>query len=238
MARRTYVEMVCDALKEGFDNQQASEAKLADYLGWDRDKVRTVVDRGCADDSKPLYRGPGGVVKFRGSESRGTVGIYADVERVIKKYWGGRDRGWRNIEVLVTARGGRRGSGSWVHPDLTVRCDPRRKRHRDDPAMLVSIEVESDGGFDIRSVYQAHSQGRGADYTWVLYQSQPYMSDAESDRILWAAQELGVGLVEFERAGAYGTWHVRHEAEHRDPDEQDRAMFCEYVLGEVPDAAW
>ena len=228
--------MVCDALKEGFDNQQASEAKIAEYLGWDREKVRTVVDRGCADDSMPIYRGPGGVVKFRGAESRGaSVGIYADVERVIRNYWGKRDQGWRIHDVKVTARGGRRGSGTWVHPDLTVICDPRRKRHRDDPPMLVSIEVESDGGFDIKSIYQAHSQGRGAEYSWVLYQSQPDMNDAESDRILWAARTLGIGLVEFDRAGAYGTWRLRHEAEHRYPDEEDRDMFKSYVLG--PDGA-
>jgi hypothetical protein len=103
---------------------------------------------------------------------------------------------------------------------------PARRRNRDDPPHLYSIEVEVNTGFDIRSVYQAHAQGRGANFSWVFFASSE-ASSPNFERIEWAAEELKIGLVEFKTSGASSTYKVRVEAERRDPTGEDRAIFCE-----------
>jgi len=105
---------------------------------------------------------------------------------------------------------------------------PPRRRHRDDPPDLHSIEVEVNTGFDIRSVYQAHAQGRGANFSWVFFASSE-ASSPNFERIEWAAKELQIGLVEFKRSGASGTYRVRIEADRRDVKPEDRNIFCNYT---------
>ena len=55
-------------------------------------------------------------------------------------------------------------SGIWQNPDLVVAV--RRREGSDPREHFHAIEVEQANGFDIRSVYQAHEQGRGADFAW------------------------------------------------------------------------
>jgi len=103
---------------------------------------------------------------------------------------------------------------------------PARRRNREDPPHLHSIEVEVNTGFDIKSVYQAHAQGRGANFSWVFFASSE-SSSPNFERIDWAAKELQIGLVEFTKSGSFGTYKVIREAEPRDVDAKDRAIFCE-----------
>ena len=79
--------------------------------------------------------------------------------------------------------------------------------------------METAEGFTIKSIYQAHAQGRGANYCWVIGAFTPGITDHERDRVLWTAKELGVGVVEFERPGAYGTWRTHLHAEFKHPRE-------------------
>ena len=101
----------------------------------------------------------------------------------------------------MPARGGSRGWGTWTHPDLVVSADPRRRRSRSEPPRLHAIEVETAEGFDLKSVYQAHAQGRGANYCWVIGAFAAGVTDYEWDRALWTAKELGVGIVELRDLG-------------------------------------
>jgi hypothetical protein len=224
MGRRTFAQVLIDQLRQ-YPQDQASVRRLAQDLEWPEEKVDRVVTNAMSDISTPVERGPGGVIRYRGTERGIAPGIYYDVQRVIRDYWAPR-RGLRQAQVDITARTGRRGAGVWCHPDLVMSALPARRAHRDDPPHLHSIEVEVNTGFDIKSVYQAHAQGRGANFSWVFFASSQ-ASSPNFERIEWAAEELGIGLVEFKRSGASGTYSLRLEAERREVTHEDRAVFCE-----------
>lgn len=91
-------------------------------------------------------------------------------------------------------------------------------------------------GFGIESVYQAHAQGRGADYSWVLFQRGVDLEGSDHpdwDRILWAAKELGVGLVGFTNSSSARTWKVEREPKRRDHTKAERRRFHETVLAQT-----
>jgi hypothetical protein len=213
-----------DQLRQ-YPHNQTSASRLARDLGWTEEKVSRVVTAAMSEASTPVERGPGGVIRFRGSETGVAPGIYYDVQRVVRDYWAPK-HGLRSPRVEITSTSGRRGAGVWCHPDLVMSALPARRRNRDDPPFLHSIEVEVNTGFDIKSVYQAHAQGRGANYSWVFFASSEGASP-NFERIEWAATELQIGLVEFKRSGASSTYRVRLEAERREVTTEDREIFCE-----------
>jgi hypothetical protein len=235
--RRTNVELIAAALDQ-FNNQQASRAKLQQFLGWDDQKFTNALERAFAEPAQRITTGPGGVIKHRGSErfSAGGVGIYSDVSRVISDYWAPNVLKAREIEMRITARGGRRGAGQWTHPDIVMLAFPGRRANRTDPKFLHAIEVETHDGFDIRSIYQAHAQAQGADFAWVFTFANAIDKGDRYDRIHWAAQEIGVGLVEFERPGSSTTYKTIIKAERLEPDPVRRSAFINRVLGESDDS--
>ena len=229
MARRTDLELLIDTLKSQ-PGEQASPLRLAGLLGWELDKVGRVATKGNESQSVPVFIAKGGVIKHRGSERGASVGIYADVARVITTYWGPREVGLRNIDVIGTSRSGTRGGGVWTHPDLVVAADPARRKSQDEPRRLYAIEVETEAGFDLKSVYQAHAQGRDADYSWVFGRKSPGVEKSDWDRVLWTAQQLGVGLVTFIKPHAFGTWTTHHTADHKGPTLDERELFLERTM--------
>lgn len=226
MPRRTFAQIVCDWLDQQ-ELQQASPRRIAEGLGWDEAKVLRVVNSTDAPELQ-LSRGRGGVVQCRRSERFGRTGIYNDVGRVLRDYWADR-RGLRDIEIHTTARSGRRLGGAWVHPDLVMLANPRRRRSASDPRDIYSLEVETAGGFDIKSVYQAHAAGRGATYSWVVF-SRTDKNASQWERIDWAARQLGIGMIEFGKPGSFTTWKVLLEADRRTGDPEDRENFINTVL--------
>ena len=231
MARRTDIDILIDVLR-GLPRHQASRGRVGLESGWSADKVERVVRRAVAVTSGAVFIGRGGIVKYRGSERGADVGLYADVERIISAYWGHRSAGLRNVSVLRTARSGRRSAGVWTHPDLVIAADPRRRDSLREPRRLHAVEVETASGFDLRSIYQAHAQGRGADYSWVFGSLDPGVPDDHWDRMLWTAQELGVGLVLFEKPGAFTTWDTILTAERKAVTAKERESFIEVAIGE------
>lgn len=230
MMRRTNVQILVDALKE-LEGNQASVRRLGELIGWSSEKVRKVVGDAINDPDIAVDTGRGGVIQFRGSEVVSANGLYSDVARVVAKYWGPRVLGLRNIVTVETSRAGRRGQGVWSHPDLVLFADPRRRVSKDEPRRSHSIEVEIKAGFDLKSVYQAHAQGRGADYSWVFGNTTPGVERSDWRRICATAEELGVGLVTFEKAGSWTTWKHYLDARHRKPNSNDREEFLNLALG-------
>jgi hypothetical protein len=232
MPRRTDLELLIDMLKTQPD-EQASSLRLASLLGWEQGKVKRVAARGNDDPTIPVFVAKAGVIKHRGSERGATVGIYADVARVIAAYWGPREVGLRNIDIVPTARSGTRGGGVWTHPDLVVAADPPRRKSQTEPRRLHAIEVETAAGFDLKSVYQAHAQGRDADYSWVFGNKAPGVAKPDWDRVLWTAEELGVGLVTFAKPHAFGTWTTHLTAVHKEPTVAERNLFLGRVMSKA-----
>lgn len=199
-------------------------------LGWETEKVQRVATLGNDDPSVPVFVAKGGVIKYRGSEVGTSVGLYQDIARIIRQYWGERVLRLRNIEVIVTAHSGRRGAGVWTHPDLVIAADPARRQSADEPRRLHAIEVKTASGFDLRSVYQAHAQGRGANYAWAFGSKAPGVNPVEWERVVWTAGRLGVGLVTFERPHSYGTWKTLLEAARQRPSAMEREEFIGQTL--------
>jgi hypothetical protein len=189
--------------------------------------VNHIVTQAEDDPSTPLERGPGGVIRYRGSEKGTVPGIYYDVRRVVRDYWGPR-RGLRGIEVEITASRGKRGVGVWTHPDIVMCALPRRRQSADAPPDLHSIEVEVWSGFDIRSVYQAHAQGKGAEFSWVFYATSNLLVP-DYERIIDSAEDLGIGMVEFKKAASFGTYETILDASRRDVTKAERNTFCEHA---------
>jgi hypothetical protein len=102
-------------------------------------------------------------------------------------------------------------------------ADPRRRKSATDPRETHAFEVEQRNGFDVRSVYQALEQGRGANYTWVFAHSD----DADT-RVMRAADDLGVGIVVFTNPSAFGTYRTLRRANRRQvtPDERKHFLKC------------
>lgn len=232
MARPTDLERLAGMLKN-IAGHQASAQRLSDQLGWDIDKVQRVAARGNGDTSVPVFVAKGGVIKYRGSEVGTSVGLYKDIARIVRQYWGSRVLGLRNIEVIVTAHSGHRGAGVWTHPDLVIAADPARRQSVDEPRRLHAIEVKTASGFDLRSVYQAHAQGRGANYAWAFGCKAKGVNPVEWERVVWTAGVLGVGLVTFDRPHSYGTWKTHLEAVRMQPSGAERERFLGQTVSEM-----
>jgi hypothetical protein len=167
MGKQSYLQQVVNVLIKA-EHNRLSVKRIALALEWDEERVNKVVDKARSDASVPLDRGPGGVIRYWGSEKRAAPGIYYDVRRIITNYWAP-SRGLRFPNVHITATHGKQIDGVWSHPDLAMSALPKKRKSVTDPPDLYSIEVEVYTGFDIRSVYQAHAQGLGANQSWVFY---------------------------------------------------------------------
>jgi len=229
MARRTDLELVIDTLT-GIDGSQATVRKLATLLNWDVDKVRRVAEKGNSDPSLSVYIAKASVVKYRRSERGKLVGIYADVAKVISNRFGPEKMGYREITVIDTAKSGTRGTGVWTHPDLVMAAYPKRRSSAHEQRRLHAIEVETEDGFDLKSVYQAHAQGHDANYSWVFGSKQPDVSKSDWDRVLWTVQDLGVGLVTFEKPHLMSTWTKHADPKFTETNAEQRAGFLKQTV--------
>lgn len=236
--RRTRVEIICDELA-AIDGNTMHEAKLAEFLvekrSWPLDETYAAIHRGIEDPDTALTRGPGYMISYRGNErvaGGGRVGLYDDVVQVLTEHWA-KQRQYLNVEVLVTATSGRRGAGAWTHPDVTLRCNPNgRTSSLETDSMLVTFEVETAVGFDVRSVYQAFEQGRGSDYSYVVFPERR-LEVPEFARAEQAAHELGVGLITYRKPGLWSSWDQLYRARFREPSESDRREFIRTSIGEM-----
>ena len=87
-----------------------------------------------------------------------------------------------------------------------------------------AVEVERHAGFDIRSVYQAYEQGRGAHFSWVFF-AGPMKPEDEWARIKVAAKDRGVGLVHTPRPSAPAGWKTLLRAKLATPKPADLNGF-------------
>jgi hypothetical protein len=99
-------------------------------------------------------------------------------------------------------------------------ADPKKRKSIHDLRQTHSVEIEQRNGFDVRSVYQAYEQGRGANYPWVFAHH-----DNVDARILVAADDLDVGVVIFTNPAAFGTYKTVRQAGHRTVKPAEREHF-------------
>jgi hypothetical protein len=203
-----------------------------DALEWTSEKFHRVLARAELEPRNCIARGRGGVIEYTGSEVGGVPLLYRHVFRILGGYWS-REQKLRNVEVFATAHGGRRGASDWMHPDAVLQADPARRSSRDALPYLHSFEIERPGGFKIESIFQAFVQGRGADYSWVIYNESDIKTPEYLDRVHWAAASVDVGLISYVKPGSWTTWKSVRDPKRRDSSKAEKALFRLYVLGET-----
>ena len=192
------------------DNQRARRTTIVKALAprWMTvDQAYATIERACADPDCNVSNGAGGTVTYWGTEIGSHVAIYSAVERIITTFWDLRKMKLRRIHSVQPHAGRATGEGPWTRPDLMLFADPARRHSVHDLRQTHSLEIEQRTGFDVRSVYQAYEQARGANYSWVFV----YADDAD-ERVRCAAQDLGVGVVVFTNPAAYGTYRTVNNA--------------------------
>jgi hypothetical protein len=232
MRRQTDVEKLRNALSH-LPTQRAKPRVLIDELEWTADKFQRVLIRAELDPRNCIARGRGGVVEYTGNEVGCVPLLYRHAFRILEGYWS-RSRGYRNVKVFRTAHGGRRGAADWIHPDAVLQADPVRRTSKDAPPLLHSFEIERPGGFKIESIFQAFVQGRGADFSWVIYSESDVKTTEYLDRVHWAAGAVDVGLISYVKPGSWTTWKSVREPKKRTPTAKERVHFQHYGLGETP----
>lgn len=206
---------------------------LLEQRGWDSERISTAIVESVTYGEIHQTSGGRSLVFTdieRGGGSAG-VGLYNRVQRVLLKH--GLPRVYcGDPEVLGTARL-RSGDGRvWIAPDLVLRC-----RARGAPPgaskVLHTLEIETASGFSVRSIYQAHAQGWGGDYSWVLFKSRsghdPLNDIVDGARMLDVARALGVGLVSFENENSVKTWRLHQRARRRSDPVTARQQFAKLI---------
>lgn len=207
--RRTDMKMLMDYCRNHFrQSNWGSEQRIADYLaaehGWPRQRVASALHKALEDESQSVMAGPGGRILYYGDDRS----IYMPAAKGLQRFLHRSPTGLRHILAIKTANvGDHKHDGIWQHPDFLVLADPPRRRSAAAGREVHAIEVESARGFDIKSIYQAYEQGRGADYRWV-FSGGKFSPGTARDRIMRAAEDLGVGWVEMARPTASSTWHL------------------------------
>lgn len=205
---------------------KATCAAIEQAFGWSSDKLADLVTA-SAGHVKRANLGRAAGVALIGSErgQRGSVPLYRDVRRVLETTWA-RAQGWQAAKALDTALNGKADTGVWSRPDCVLAWYPARRRSPGELPTLSSYEIEAPGRFDIRSVYEAHAHGFGADYSWVVF----FRPDASSvvevphpdwARILAAAKTCGIGLLSVTNSGNATTWRIERPADRRTDGERE-----------------
>jgi hypothetical protein len=207
------------------DNQRARSQTIVKALAprWMTDEqAYATIGQACADPDCNVTHGPGGTVTYWGTEIGSQVAIYSSVERIVKDFLGPRNLRLRNIHPVQPRAGRGTGAGAWIRPDLVFFADPAKRPSVHDPRRTHAVEIEQRNGFDVRSVYQAYEQGRGANYTWVFAHAEHL-----DDRVSLAAKELGVGVVIFTNPSAYGSYSIEDKATFRSVKQPERKLFLD-----------
>ena len=210
--------------KEG----KATFAQIEEKFAWREDKVRRLLQ----DNHGRLKQIRHGV-SLIGNEigPRGAVPLYSDVSRVLENSWA-KSKGLQAAVALDTALAGRARTGVWSRPDCVLISYPARRTDLNQPPHLSTFEIERQSGFSVQSVYEAHSHGWGADYSWVVFvrsqTSDVRCPKPDWERVLWSAKTCGIGLISCTNPGNHSTWREHVPAKRR--QERRRSRFVEQAI--------
>ncbi|MEM1333418.1 MAG: hypothetical protein AAGG08_08165 [Actinomycetota bacterium] len=197
---------------------------LSSELGWASSKIERVV-QGSHGHFRFVRGGPRRTVANYGTEQgrRGEVAVYNAVLRQLRGTWA--KTLVKTSLALDTSRGSSAG-GALLRPDAVMLAYPKRGHTSATRPHLHAFEIEAFGRFSIHSLYQAHSQGRFADASWVVFVRDarasadlPIAHGAEGDgaegqweHLDWVARRLGVGLISCSNPAVSSTWTVHRRA--------------------------
>lgn len=173
-------------------------------------QIVATIDRLDLDPDTGVSKVHGGVQYF-GTETGKRPGLYKEIKRGIERRWANDTKLGTSFHAIHTSHQGRKGAGSWTHPDLVL--EVQRRSDANPRVHYHAFEIEQASGFDIQSVYQAFEQGRGADFRWVFFTgSLPAETRVPWLRIRAAAHEIGVGLVHVAKPSVPSKWKTIEKA--------------------------
>lgn len=210
--------------------QKASFHHLATLLParqgrpWTTEEVEEAARALNSNTTSPVFVVRGGVQYF-GNENQKDCALYkATADGIVRRF--GMSGGEPKATPHLTSRPMDKSKGGiWLNPDLIVAV--KRKLGAEPSEHFHSIEIEQASGFDIRSIYQAHEQSRGADFAWVYFAAGSKTGiDARTKR---AAKELGVGVVRMPQPTAPSKWKLEVNAQPRTATKADRAELLKRI---------
>lgn len=216
-AKRITDEGKIRAVLEEADGHELSRSELLKringrWTAWSPTDFDRKLNACLADDRCPIKAmpGEGDRVRLTGAEHGGGrtgSGLHVEARAILDRHGLPRSRGGdRSVEITANRRSG---EGVWTTPDLVMLHRPPRAACD----RLHTFEVEPEDGFDIRSVYQAHAHGWGADFSWVIFdrggRSDGWDPSSEANtRTVEVARLLGIGLVSFHKPSVQESWNV------------------------------
>ena len=223
---RKHIDKLALYLRAG--SGKASIAQIQKDFDWSEEKIRELIDQNHGTIRLSRHG-----VTLIGNEvgKRGRVPLYRDVSGVLERTWAKR-RKFQAAVALDTSQGGGASTGTWSRPDCVLVSYPARRSNINQPPHLSTFEIEKLGGFSIQSVYEAHSHGWGADYSWVVFVRGKNVDRARPsedwERVVWAAKTCGVGLLSCTNPANISTWYEHLPASYR--NDGRREDFVRYAI--------
>lgn len=145
--------------------------------------------------------------------------LYDDLARTLRDEWA-KDKRYRNFDVEITAKQGRRDTGGkWSRPDIVLAGVTTFQYVPGKHLEVTTFEVKPPDGLGITAVYEALAHLRFGTRAYVL----AYVPDDQAkslaelvDQVAEEAKRHGVGFIVAADPADYGCWEervegVRHE---------------------------
>jgi hypothetical protein len=164
--------------------------------------------------------------------------LYLPISKVLQSGWL-RDRGFDRSFVEHTSQAGKKKTGVWSRPDLTVIGFQTFPYVPGKFLDVVTFEIKPQTEVDVRAVYEALAHRRKATRCYVVF----YMPDGKSDDelvnnsdfqdVLKEAKRLGVGILRVTDLNEEAEeWFSDTEAERVEPDPEQLNTFLSNQISE------
>ncbi|MCY3745106.1 MAG: hypothetical protein OXH05_02650 [Acidobacteria bacterium] len=183
-------------------------------------------------------RGKGGSVRRIPQEEVSESDLERPMWHEIKTRWA-RARRYTLCEAKITARLGRKPTGRWSRPDITL-LGGRNYPNLPGGKFLDVVTFEIKPWFWLEGVYEALAHQRRANLSYLICFNAGQWGVPQDHRdsiaVQREAERQGVGLIVAPEADHFETWDERVEPTRFDPDPHDLDEFLQEQVGELLDA--
>jgi len=211
---------------------------------WGRDEHYWAVRNYLVDQGKlELGRGKGGSVKrvLDQNEEPAEAAVqpppvaerelYAPLRETFRSQWC-KDRNYDDAEAVITAYQGKKRTGVWSRPDITILGMKCYKNIARADVEYITVEVKTPQNISTAALYEALAHRRAANRSYLLICGRHEPKSQELEELVETARMIGVGLILADDARDYDTWDTVLEAPRHDPDP---AWLDEFVATQLPD---
>lgn len=179
-----------------------------------------------------LGKGRGGSVRRAPTGKRAEKDLEEPICREIEDRWA-KDRGYDFRKARVTARQGRRATGEWSRPDITLLAG-RSFANLPVGRLLDVVTFEIKPWIGLKGVYESLAHQRRANLSYLICYYAEHKSLAD-DKWLSAAEReahrVGTGLIIAHQEDDCGRWKELVSPRRHEPDPRDLHEFLEEQMG-------